>query len=272
MDNYTVYKHVSPSGKQYIGITKQDVEKRWSNGEGYKHCSYFYNAIQKYGWDNFEHIILYTNLSREKACEIEKSLIEELDLLNPEKGYNLKTGGRYGILTEESKKKISESLKGNKSRLGIPHTDETIAHMKEISAGKNPHEWTEESREKMRQYRLGKKASKETRELLSTIRMGEKNSFYGKHHTEETRKKMSQSRKGMKLSKEHSMHIAEAKKKQVIQLSLEDERFIKEWDSVKSAMISLNIKHIDGVCRGERKSAGGYKWVYKEDYYARVNI
>ena len=62
------------------------------------------------------------------------------------------------------------------------------------------------------------------------------------------------------------------KKKQVIQLSLEDERFIKEWDSVKSAMISLNIKHIDGVCRGERKSAGGYKWVYKEDYYARVNI
>ena len=220
MDNYTVYKHVSPSGKQYIGITKQDVEKRWSNGEGYKHCSYFYNAIQKYGWDNFEHIILYTNLSREKACEIEKSLIEELDLLNPEKGYNLKTGGRYGILTEESKKKISESLKGNKSRLGIPHTDETIAHMKEIRAGKNPHEWTEESREKMRQYRLGKKASKETRELLSTIRMGEKNSFYGKHHTEETkerireanigkkhseetRKKMSQSRKGMKISKEH---------------------------------------------------------------------
>lgn len=289
MDNYTVYKHVSPSGKQYIGITKQDVEKRWSNGEGYKHCSYFYNAIQKYGWDNFEHIILYTNLSREKACEIEKNLIEELDLLNPEKGYNLKTGGRYGILTEESKKKISESLKGNKSRLGIPHTDETIAHMKEIRAGKNPHEWTEESREKMRQYRLGKKASKETRELLSTIRMGEKNSFYGKHHTEETkerireanigkkhseesRKKMSQSRKGMKLSKEHSMHIAEAKKKQVIQLSLEDEKFIKEWDSVKSAMISLNIKHIDGVCRGERKSAGGYKWVYKEDYYARVNI
>ena len=73
MDNYTVYKHVSPSGKQYIGITKWDVEKRWSNGEGYKQCSYFYNAIQKYGWDNFEHIILYTNLSREKACEIEKN-------------------------------------------------------------------------------------------------------------------------------------------------------------------------------------------------------
>ena len=57
-ENYTVYKHISPNGKQYVGITKQDVVKRWANGEGYKNCTYFYNAIQKYGWENFQHIIL----------------------------------------------------------------------------------------------------------------------------------------------------------------------------------------------------------------------
>ena len=41
MDNvektYCVYKHTSPSGKVYIGMTCKDPpEKRWSNGNGYK--------------------------------------------------------------------------------------------------------------------------------------------------------------------------------------------------------------------------------------------
>lgn len=282
-ENYTVYKHISPNGKQYVGITKQDVVKRWANGEGYKNCTYFYNAIQKYGWENFQHIILYTGLSREKACEIEKNLIEELDLLNPEKGYNLKTGGRYGVLTEEGKNKISKSLMGNNFRTGIPHTQETIEHFKEIRAGKNPHEWSDESREKIRQYRLGKKASEETKQKFSEIRKGNGNPFYGKHHTQETkdllrkintgrkhtdeaRKKMSEKRKGVKLSKEHAKHIGESRMKPVIQTTLDGE-FIKEWNSVKSASDFFNgLKHIDGVCRGERKSAGGYKWIYKEDY------
>ncbi len=34
---YNVYSHTSPSGKKYIGITKQKPEHRWSNGDGYKH-------------------------------------------------------------------------------------------------------------------------------------------------------------------------------------------------------------------------------------------
>ena len=35
-DNYTVYKHTSPIGKVYIGITKMNPIRRWSNGKGYK--------------------------------------------------------------------------------------------------------------------------------------------------------------------------------------------------------------------------------------------
>ena len=53
--------HVSPSKKYYIGITSQAVNKRWKNGKGYKSSPYFYNAIQKYGWNNFEHNILFTD-------------------------------------------------------------------------------------------------------------------------------------------------------------------------------------------------------------------
>ena len=67
MNNYTVYMHVSPSGKRYIGITGQSVERRWGNGTGYKNCISFNRAIAKYGWDNIKHIILYSGLSKEDA-------------------------------------------------------------------------------------------------------------------------------------------------------------------------------------------------------------
>ena len=61
---YTVYKHTSPSGKVYIGITKRKPEYRWNKGKGYrKDQLLFYRAIKKYGWDNFTHEILYTGLS-----------------------------------------------------------------------------------------------------------------------------------------------------------------------------------------------------------------
>ena len=68
---YTVYEHVSPSNKRYFGITSMNVKRRWSNGHGYKHNPYFYRAIQKYGWDNFHHNILFENLSADDAKEKE---------------------------------------------------------------------------------------------------------------------------------------------------------------------------------------------------------
>ena len=73
---YTVYKHTSPSGKVYIGITKRKPEYRWNKGKGYrKDQLLFYRAIKKYGWGNFTHEILYTGLSEKDAKNIEISLI-----------------------------------------------------------------------------------------------------------------------------------------------------------------------------------------------------
>ena len=66
-NNFIVYKYTSPSGKIYIGQTNQGLKKRYYNGQGYKHCSYFYNAICKYGIDNFYKEILKENLSLEEA-------------------------------------------------------------------------------------------------------------------------------------------------------------------------------------------------------------
>lgn len=79
--------------KVYIGITLQKVEYRWRNGEGYKLQTYFYNAIQKYGWDNFMHEVLFDNLSKEEAEQKEIELISYYNSKNPKFGYNIQSGG-----------------------------------------------------------------------------------------------------------------------------------------------------------------------------------
>ena len=81
---YTVYQHKNKiNGKIYIGITMQKPEIRWGkNGNNYKSSPHFYSAIQKYGWDNFEHNILFTGLTKEEACLKEQELIQYFTATN----------------------------------------------------------------------------------------------------------------------------------------------------------------------------------------------
>lgn len=91
---FSVYKHTNKiNGKVYIGITGQNVERRWAKGLGYKGM-YFYNAIQKYGWDNFDHDIIATNLSEDQAIKMEIDLIAKYESNDRLKGYNIEKGGR----------------------------------------------------------------------------------------------------------------------------------------------------------------------------------
>ena len=63
------------------------------NGRGYQINTHFYNAIQKYGWDKFDHFILMSNLTVEEANYYEQEFIKLYDACNPNKGYNITTGG-----------------------------------------------------------------------------------------------------------------------------------------------------------------------------------
>ena len=72
---YVVYQHVTPDGMYYFGQT-QNVEKRWSNnGSLYKKTA-LQPYIEKFGWDNIKHIVLFKDQTRENALWIENFLIE----------------------------------------------------------------------------------------------------------------------------------------------------------------------------------------------------
>lgn len=111
--NYIVYIHTNQlNEKRYIGITCQKPDERWRHGEGYKHCPVFYRAIKKYGWDSFDHEIVADNLMREEAEDMEKLLIAKFKSNCNERGYNVSEGGNAPRLTEETKRKISETHLG----------------------------------------------------------------------------------------------------------------------------------------------------------------
>lgn len=142
----SVYVHTSPSGKYYVGMTGQDVKSRWNGGAGYNSQPYFRNAIQKYGWDNFEHEVIASHLTKEEAINFEKLLIRELKQNEREFGYNITEGGEghtgisgeknpmYGKHhTEEARKKIAEAgLDRPAWNKGKHHPDEVKEKMQQV--------------------------------------------------------------------------------------------------------------------------------------------
>ena len=148
--NYKVYVHIAPNGKRYYGITKKKVERRWRNGKGYNNNDHFYRAINKHGWDNFEHIVIAKGLTEEEAKWLEVELIREWDTTNREYGYNITKGGDSNPMdNEESRKKLSETRKGKT--------------------------FSEESRKKMSEAKKGKKHTEEHKQKVSEAKKGENN-------------------------------------------------------------------------------------------------
>lgn len=121
MGMWSVYLHKNKiNGKVYIGITGQNPEKRWgNNGYNYK-IGLFKSAIDKYGWDAFEHKILFTGLTKLDAEFIEVDLIHYYKKIGL--SYNLADGGNVTtglVMSDEARKHISDGHKG------LKHSEET---------------------------------------------------------------------------------------------------------------------------------------------------
>ena len=167
MHNYTVYIHTFPNKKVYIGITSLNPKYRFGrNGSNYNN-TFVGNAIVKYGWNNINHKILYTNLTKEEAEAKEIELIAKYKSNQKEFGYNIANGGNcIGSHSDETKLKIALASKNRK------HSDETKLKIS------NAHK--------------GKKLSNETKEKirLATIKSWNTTSF---------RQKMIEKHKGTKI-------------------------------------------------------------------------
>lgn len=104
-----IYAHRNKANnKYYIGQTiKSNPNARWENGNGYIRQEKFWCAIQKYGWDGFEHIILEQDISIDILSDRENYYIELYDSIN--NGYNVKSADPFTPMPEVVKQKIRDS-------------------------------------------------------------------------------------------------------------------------------------------------------------------
>ena len=229
--NYTVYMHTVPNGKIYIGITKQNPIKRWLHGKGYQKQEYFYNAILKYGWDNIEHRILFTELSQEEAEQKEIELIKQYRSNQREFGYNIENGGHINKMSKETIEKIRIA------NTGKHHNKETCEAFREIQKAR----WQDE----------------EYRKNQIEKRMGQVAWNKGKETPQEVREKQRQAKLGKYVGDKHW------NSKRIINL---DTGVI--YNSIGLIAKELNVKngsHIVAVCKGKRKIAYGYRWKYLDE-------
>jgi group I intron endonuclease len=134
--------HISPSGKRYIGITRRRPSKRFDGGRGYQHSPHMKAAIEKYGWENFAHVILASGLTQLEAELDEVSYIAVYHTTDPSRGYNVTSGGKHaGEITPEARSRLSERMKSEQNpvyRFGGPmagkkHTEEAKRKMSEAA-------------------------------------------------------------------------------------------------------------------------------------------
>lgn len=213
-NTWTVYCHQNKiNGKKYFGITSRKPQSRWG-ASGQCYHFYFGKALTKYGWDNFEHIILYSKIDKETAIMFEQFLIDAFKTKDKKFGYNLTDGGegalnpseetrkrlsecRKGhIVTEETKHKISES---NKGRVNSPEA------RAKISAGNKGKVMSAETRAKISKnhahYNRGRKMSDEQKAKISATKRA-------KIYTKEDIDRMYASRRGRHLSEERKAEIS----------------------------------------------------------------
>lgn len=226
LKKWCVYCHTNKvNGKKYIGITSQEPTRRWQNGNHYDTQPYFWRAIQKYGWDGFQHEILYTDLSKESAEQLEVDLIKKYQTQDPNKGYNSADGGA--------------------ARSGWHHT--------------------EEAKEKIGARTRGTHLSETHKERIGAAQRGEKNHAFGKPLSDEHKAKVSAALTGHAVSEETRKRIRDIKTQKYgrrVECVCTGEVF--ESIASASESTGARRSGISLCCKGQQKTAGGFYWRYAE--------
>jgi group I intron endonuclease len=159
------------NGKRYIGQS-WDIEARCKKYGHNSHNEHLERSISKYGIENFSITCLeevdINEETQERLDNLECIYIKIYDTMNESKGYNKRDGGAYGRLTEETKSRISKTMKGKTSPLiGYKQTKEHIEHSRQGNIGKIT---KEETKLKISQKLMGRispmKGKKQTKEHI----------------------------------------------------------------------------------------------------------
>ena len=280
---YTVYIHKNKiNDKVYVGQTSTPVNQRWQDGKGYKGCTLFERAINKYGWDNFEHIIVADNLTKDASSKMEKELIALYDSRNPQNGYNISIGGDSGHagvpLSDETRRKISEAQRGkvvsqetrNKMSLALKGRSPSALALQKANEIHNIEVvQLTLSGEYVACYCSSAEASRQTGVNESTINACCNN------------RKNNKSAGGFLWMKKVDYNSIDTSDlcyqndhlKPVVQLT-KSGQYVAEFCSCKEAQIAIgkmSANCINRCCRGDIRSAYGFIWIYKDEYDTSKN-
>ncbi len=189
------------NGKKYVGQTV-NPKKRWKEHRNKHDDTPIDNDISKYGYANFEFIVIEKDIPIESLDEREIYWIKYFDSFK--NGYNCTIGGHvlkgqdnlnygngdkikgeknpfYGKKhSEKSLQKIKEAHKDcsgkNHPQYGKHLSDETKAKISKVRTGTKR---SAESIEKSRLAAIGRKHTSEYKAYISKINKGENNAMYG---------------------------------------------------------------------------------------------
>lgn len=257
------------NNKCYVGSSVNIIGRWYTHKTELKfnkhHSIKLQRSYNKHGFDNFKYEII-------EECDVELLFSREIyyvDLFNCyENGYNIAIPSKSVMLgrnhSDETKKILRNKSKGNKNRLNMTFTDES---KKKISDSLKGRPLSEETKLKMSESHKGKKMTESGRIKLierNKSRKGIKQRAEviehraklntGKKRTEESKKKISDKLKGIirgPMSDEQKL-----KRSKRIALITQNGDIIKEYDAIKICSSDINIDHrrISEVLKGKRIS------------------
>ena len=236
------------NGKIYIGQTIKSLAERWGQHCRSKKNTFFSRAIQKYGKENFTVEQIDVACDRDELDKKEQYWIAYFDSMNPQKGYNLTSGGFTNKhISDDVKKRISQSEKG---KIVSAET-----RLKISISGKGKHK-----------ERLGVKVSESTKKKLSELNKGERHPQYGTKKTQAVKHKIKQAVKNLWESKEFKDKVIQGfiRKNPKLGLSVLCVEINKKFANVILAAryMKRTNRSIILACENQSKKSGGYHWRY----------